>query len=202
MVIDLRRCFGCRTCSVACAQQNRTPDKFWRRVEELGVTASDQRQRFFLPISCMHCQNPACESVCPTGATFRRDDGIVDIDAGRCIGCGYCILACPYRVRTIFYEHLDFESKEQAPRGDREGTCTKCTFCRERIDSGLAEGLLPGEDAQATPACVVSCSAEALTFGDLNDPHSRVSRLIRENRTMRMNPDCLTEPSIYYLVPE
>ena len=199
MVIDLRKCFGCGTCAVVCGQQNDTPEKFWRKVEELGL--SDPRQRFFLPISCMHCEHPSCEAVCPTGATHRRDDGIVEIDADRCIGCGYCILACPFRVRTIFYEHLMFEIKESRDERDRKGTCTKCNFCKDKIDSGLAEGLQPGVDGTATPACVVNCSAEALFFGDLNDPDSNVSRMIRENRTMRVNQECGTEPCIYYIIP-
>lgn len=200
MVIDLRQCFGCRTCSVVCGQKNNTPDKFWRKVEELGVDENGQRQRFFLPISCMHCEAPPCESVCPTQATFRREDGVVDINADRCIGCGYCILACPYRVRTIFYGHLDFELKDHVELQDRKGTCTKCNFCADRIDSGLSQGLQPGVDEQATPACVVNCSAEALYFGDLKDPKSTVSQLMRQNRTMRINPECDTEPSIYYII--
>jgi len=201
MVIDLRQCFGCGACPLVCAQQNETPAKFWRKVEELGELADGQRQRFFLPISCMHCENPPCETVCPTHATFRRDDGIVDIDADRCIGCGYCMLACPYRVRNIFYGHLDFEIKNNCTPEVRNGTCTKCNFCKDRIDDGLTKGLKPGVDAQATPACVVSCSAEALTFGDLNDPQSNVSLLIRNHPIMRINSECGTEPAVYYIVP-
>ena len=201
MVIDLRKCFGCRTCSVACSQQNQTPEKFWRKVEELGLTRDGECQRFFLPISCMHCENPPCASVCPTKATFQRPDGIVEIDPERCIGCGYCILACPYRARTIYHRHLDFEIDDHAPATDREGTCTKCNFCKDRIDAGLAAGLQPGSDMEATPACVNNCSAGALQFGDLNDPQSNVSRLIRECRTLRLNPEHGTEPSVYYIIP-
>ena len=201
MVIDLRQCFGCETCAVVCGQQNHTPEKFWRKVHELDVSDSGMRQRFFLPISCMHCDDPSCESVCPTKATFRRDDGIVDIDPDRCIGCGYCILACPYRVRTIFHDHLDFGLKSDGQIQDRRGTCTKCNFCKDRIDSGLAKGLQPGIDKQATPACVVNCTAEALFFGDLNDPQSTVSRLIQENRTMQINTEYNTGPSVYYIIP-
>jgi phenylacetyl-CoA:acceptor oxidoreductase subunit 1 len=200
MVIDLRRCIGCGACTLVCGQQNSTPGKFWRKVEELEGDEQVQRQRFFLPLNCMHCENPSCEAVCPTGATFRRSDGIVEIDPERCIGCGYCILACPYRARTIFYDHLDFEIKAPDTR-NRNGTCTKCTFCKEKIDRGLAGGLRPGIDPEATPACVVNCSAEALSFGDLNDPQSNVSRLIRHNRSMRINTGLGNEPALYYIVP-
>lgn len=200
MVIDLRQCFGCGTCTVVCAQANNTPEKLWRKVEELGLSDNGLRQRFFLPFSCMHCENPHCESVCPTGATFRRADGIVEIDSKRCIGCGYCILACPYRVRTILYDHLNFELKTGNLLPDRNGTCTKCSFCKDRIDAGLAKGLRPGIDEDASPACVVNCSGHALFFGDLNDPQSNVSRLIQDNHAMRVNPECGTQPSVYYIV--
>jgi phenylacetyl-CoA:acceptor oxidoreductase 27-kDa subunit len=200
MVIDIRRCMGCGACPLVCGQQNMTPAKFWRKVEELGIDEQGLRQRFFLPVSCMHCENPSCAEVCPTGATFRRNDGIVDIDPERCIGCSYCILACPYQARTIYYDHLDFEIKGLPPR-NRNGTCTKCTFCKERIDQGLARGQQPGIDAEATPACVVNCSSGALHFGDLNDPESCVSRLIQENRTMRINQGSGNEPAVYYIVP-
>ena len=200
MVIDLRQCVGCGACALVCGQQNGTPAKFWRKVEELGGDEQPQRQRFFLPHSCMHCEYPSCEAVCPTRATYRRADGLVDIDARRCIGCGYCILACPYRAREIYYDHLDFEIRTAAP-GERNGTCTKCTFCRDIIDRGLAAGRRPGIDPDATPACVVSCSAGALTFGDLNDPLSNVNQLIRRHRTMRINAELGNEPAVYYIVP-
>ena len=106
-----------------------------------------------------------------------------------------------YRVRNIFYGHLDFEIKNNCTPEVRNGTCTKCNFCKDRIDDGLTKGLKPGVDAQATPACVVSCSAEALTFGDLNDPQSNVSLLIRNHPIMRINSECGTEPAVYYIVP-
>ena len=202
MVIDLRRCFGCETCSISCALQNDTPEKLWRKVEELGCGAETGRQRFFLPLSCMHCENAPCEKVCPTRATFRRADGIVDIDADRCIGCGACILACPYRARTIFEGHLEFELKEEQITEKRNGTCTKCVFCRQKIDSGLAAGLRPGIDPAATPSCVVTCSAEALHFGDLNDAQSNVNQLIGRYRTLRLNEGMGTEPAVYYIVGE
>lgn len=211
MVVDLRRCFGCQICAATCSQRNQIPEKFWREVHELGIIDDEKKVRLFLPAACMHCDNPPCESVCPTGATVRRNDGIVTIDAHRCIGCGHCILACPYRARTIYRADFDFELDfqdsgesrlQRRQRAERNGTCTKCNFCVDKIDAGLAEGRRPGTDPEATPACVLACSAGALFFGDFNDPKSRVRELIEASPAIRINEDCGTCPSVYYIMPE
>jgi len=123
------------------------------------------------------------------------------------LGCGYCIVSCPYQARTIFKEDYEFSvnavSQElnisDADSG-RVGVCTKCNFCRTRIDAGLARGLQPGLDPEATPACVATCSANALYFGDLNDPDSVVSHMIKENRAVRLQEELKTSPSVYYVV--
>ncbi len=203
MIIDLRQCLGCKTCVTICSQTNHTPERLWRQVKDLGIIPHSGGVRLTVPISCMHCENPACLQVCPTRATLQKD-GIVFVDAARCIGCGYCILACPYQARVIYRHYMDFEEimSEQLPSIDssRIGTCTKCDFCRGRIRRVNSNGLVPGTDADVTPACVINCSGQALSFGDLNDPNSRVSRLIKDNQTIRLEEEKGTQPQVYYII--
>lgn len=205
MVIDLKKCFGCGTCVVACAQANQITSNHWRRVFECGVGGSPRRQRLYLPLSCMHCGDPPCEAVCPTTATFKRPDGIVDIDHEKCIGCGYCMVACPYHARVIlFLNEYDLETRVMVEGSavslpDYIGVATKCCFCRPRIDRGIEKGLTPGVDREATPACVNHCTAGALYFGNLNDPGREVARLVRENRTLCLQEALGTQPRVYYL---
>lgn len=208
MVIDLRKCIGCGTCTVVCHQTNKVPSNLWRRVFDCGVDGLPDRQRMCLPVSCMHCSKPPCLEVCPTTATYRRPDGIVDIKYELCIGCGYCIVACPYMARTIiFHNECDFKTEimakkpgKGAAKGDRIGVCTKCNFCLPRVDAGLAKGLQPGIAPEATPMCVISCSAGALHFGDLDDPESPISKMIQQNKIVRLQEDLRTDPSVYYIV--
>lgn len=208
MVIDLRKCFGCGACVVACAEANKINPNLWRRVFDCGINRSPKRQRLYLPMNCMHCDEPPCEKVCPSTATYRRPDGIVDIDLDKCIGCGYCIVACPYHARTIIYlNEYDIERRVMGGRDqfraaapDYLGVCTKCNFCKERMAAGIEKGLKPGEDVEASPACVAQCTAEALHFGDLNDSQSKVARLVRENKTFCLREDLETHPRIYYIV--
>jgi phenylacetyl-CoA:acceptor oxidoreductase 27-kDa subunit len=153
----------------------------------------------------MHCDEPACVEVCPSTASRRRDDGIVTIDYDLCIGCAYCAVACPYQARFKVEQPLNaYGSRQMAHERAREvperiGVSQKCTFCVERIDDGAAQGLTPGRDPEATPACVASCIADALHFGDLDDPASNVSRLLDDNSHFRMHDDLGTGPNIYYL---
>lgn len=205
MVIDLRKCFGCGTCVVACAQANRISSSHWRRVFELGVTDPPARQRLYMPLNCMHCSDPPCEAVCPTTATRKQAGGIVDIDHDKCIGCGYCMVACPYYARVILFlnEH-DLETRVMVEGAsvsvpDYIGVATKCCFCRSRVEKGLEQGLIPGLDREATPACVNHCSAKAMYFGDLNDPQSSVARMIRENQTLCLQESLGTGPNVYYI---
>jgi Fe-S-cluster-containing dehydrogenase component/DMSO reductase anchor subunit len=143
--------------------------------------------------------------VCPTTATRQRPDGIVTIDYSICIGCAYCEVACPYQARFLVDEpHYAYEGaamQNEIERADEEriGVAQKCTFCSDRIDFGLENGLTPGLDPRATPACVNACIADALHFGDLDDPGSNVSRLLQEHKSFRMHDELGTEPGFHYL---
>jgi Fe-S-cluster-containing dehydrogenase component len=201
MVIDLKRCVGCRSCQVACKATNFTPPGvFFSRVllQEKGKYPYSKLD--FVPVQCNQCQNPACVSVCPTGATSQRADGIVTVDAKKCIGCRYCMIACPYRQR--FYLPIRPKKRTYFPAGPTPhelqgkktrdyaaGTVIKCDFCLDagRLDKGLE------------PACVQTCISKARYFGDLNDPESEVSQLIITRGGFQLLPGVGTDPSIYYL---
>jgi phenylacetyl-CoA:acceptor oxidoreductase subunit 1 len=146
MVIDLRKCIGCKACTKACKQVHKVPPDRWRRVVDCGISQPPERQRTFLPMNCMHCSEPPCLEVCPTTATYRRPDGIVDVHYEMCVGCSYCIVACPYLARTIiFHDGSDFDEAETTsqesdlvtPNLDHIGVATKCNFCLPRVDAGF-----------------------------------------------------------------
>jgi len=208
MVADLRRCVGCQTCTAACRHANATPAGVqWRRVLDIETGTYPDVGRVFVPTGCQHCDDPPCMHVCPSTATRKRDDGIVTIDYDICIGCAYCAVACPYdarfkvaRAEFAFDEPTDSEAARHDPK--RLNVSTKCTFCVDRIDAGQAQGLTPGVDPDATPACVNSCIAGALHFGDIDDPDSNVSELLAENRHFRMHEELETGPGFYYLWDE
>ena len=205
MAIDLQRCVGCEACTIACKQENHTPPGVaYAKVikEEHGEYPNVTRT--FLPVLCNHCENPPCVPVCPVGATWKREeDGIVVVDYDICIGCRYCMTACPYGARYFdfgdnYNEPLnEYEQQpspeygEYRPRKDGQspiGNVRKCTFCMHRV----AKGELP--------ACVQTCMPRARIFGDLNDPESEISRLVAERRHFRLKEELGTEPNVYYLV--
>jgi Fe-S-cluster-containing dehydrogenase component len=201
MVIDQAKCVGCNHCTMACRARNDVPPSMvWNRITE------DEDGRF-IPIPCMHCENAPCVHVCPVGATYHRADGIIMMDYDRCIGCRYCEMACPYSSRVFNWEAFTEPNPAvptwgvpDVPRRPR-GVVEKCTFCVERIDRGLANGLMPGVDQAATPACVVACPTGARMFGDLNDPESPVSRALARYPSFRLREGLGTGPRVYYLPP-
>ena len=207
IVADLNRCVGCQTCTAACKQVNATaPGVQWRKVLDFEAGEFPSVSRAFVPVGCMHCDDPPCLDVCPSTATRKRDDGIVTIDYDICIGCSYCAVACPYQARyrvdtpnEAYGTQLSMDHEVVREHWDRRSVAQKCTFCVERIDAGLAAGLTPGVDPRATPACVNACIADALHFGDADDPDSNVSRLMVENRHFRMHDQLGTGPHITYL---
>ena len=174
MLIDTRKCIGCHSCSVACKAEFDVPlgsTRSWVEYTEKGTYPNVSRN--FLPRLCNHCRHPQCVDVCPTGATYKRpQDGIVVIDTGVCIGCKYCIQACPYDARFL---------------NPVTGFADKCDFCIHRVSKGL------------DPSCVNSCVGGARIFGDLSDPDSEISRQLATNPVTVLRPGKGTEPNVYYI---
>jgi phenylacetyl-CoA:acceptor oxidoreductase subunit 1 len=206
MVADLERCVGCQTCTAACRHANATsPAVQWRKVIDIEAGSYPNVNRTFVPVGCQHCADPPCMHVCPSTATRQRADGIVTIDYDICIGCAYCDVACPYQARFKItkedFAYGDEGMQNEVEREDhaRLGVAQKCTFCSDRIDFGIENGLAPGSDPRATPACVNACIADALHFGDLDDPNSNVSKLLQQHKSFRMHAELGTEPGFHYL---
>ena len=206
MLVDLRRCVGCQTCTIACKQEQGLPaGTAWRFVADCEAGEYPDVRRLFLPMQCMHCADAPCVPVCPSGASRQRADGIVWVEYDACIGCGCCAMACPYHARHLVREPHGYFGPALTPperataRPRRRGVMTKCTFCRERVDAGRAAGLRPGVDPDATPMCAVACIAGAILFGDLDDPADRVAGIVAEGRARPLMPEAGTRPSVYYL---
>jgi tetrathionate reductase subunit B len=182
-VIDVARCIDCRACLVACSVENNIPmdhTRIW--VHDQGVQGNwPDLTRTFVPYNCMHCENPPCTDVCVSGATYKdKINGLVLVDQEACIGCGYCVAACPYGVRYI---------------DQKRGVVDKCNACLQRLEVGLE------------PACVATCVGKSRLFGDLNDPTSEVSIALRNAKSVTNldyeNGETDTDPNIYYLnLPE
>jgi dimethyl sulfoxide reductase iron-sulfur subunit len=199
MVVDQERCIGCWSCAVICKSENDLPlGTWWNRILTEGDAVDQPRETrgreltmAWTPVACQHCENAPCVKVCPVQATYHRDDGLVMQDNDRCIGCRYCMIACPYGVRAFNWGEptrpTPHDTGMVAPRP--VGTVEKCTMCVHR----LAEDQVP--------SCVWSCPTGARVFGDLNDPHSRVNRLIREREGYELLEEAGTKPSVHYLRP-
>lgn len=207
MAIDLSKCIGCYYCVRACQAVNDVADDDMRwNIVFPELTEADVD--FFMNRPCQHCQNAPCVRVCPVGATWVRPDGIVAMDYDRCIGCRYCEVACPYDVRRFNWKAPETENRFVPQWGEPEiprrvrGVVEKCTFCVQRIDRAIEQGLKPGLNRGLTPACVEICPVNARIFGDINDPESPVSEFLRENDTFRLREDWGTEPKVHYVRPD
>jgi tetrathionate reductase subunit B len=172
IVIDASRCIDCKACLIACKVENNLPEGFWRNwIRPLWEVSSGGKSEF-QPGQCMQCEIPSCVAACPVDATYKQADGLVVIDPAKCIGCGNCVSACPYGARY---------------RDPGIRRADKCDFCQQRLKRG------------EEPACVATCPTGVRTFGDLNDPQSEISRMVREEKLVRINaPHVDTRPNIYY----
>lgn len=173
MVIDLARCIGCQACSVACKSENGVPLGVWRTwVTEIEKGRYPHVRRAFVPLLCNNCDRPPCVPVCPVGATRQRDDGVVLVNPHLCIGCRYCMAACPYGMRHLHPLHNVVE---------------KCHWCLHRLAAGLK------------PACVEACPTSAMQFGNLADPQDPVSKLVTDYPVQTLRPEMGTYPHVFYI---
>jgi Fe-S-cluster-containing dehydrogenase component len=230
MVIDLETCTGCQACTTACAMENnRLPGESWQDVLFYHEGTYPHVQLSWLPRPCMQCENPSCVYVCPTGATYQTDDGVVLVDWDKCIDCKYCMIACPYGVRFFTDEKpvVEPDLREIFPGAPAEtysppyrmpdhhqnrrigvgvapkAVVSKCTFCYHKISqapAGVAD--LDEDDPETkeyTPACVRVCPPKARFFGDLDNPESKVNQLIADRRGVRLKEETGNKPKVYYL---
>lgn len=200
MLIDANKCAkGCTACVDACNTENglNTGDEQLSRqgqkaqwIRKVDLRDKATGHEVSLPLLCQHCENPPCVDVCPTGASFKRDDGIVLVDKHICIGCRYCMMACPYKARSFIHEEL-LHQIEDVPRG--KGTVESCTFCVQRIDEDT--------DKRRDPACVEACNEaehNAIVFGDLKDANSEVSKQLKEYSSTAIRADLKLNPGVRY----
>ncbi len=191
MLIDTNQCkSGCTDCVTACNTENglssgqRSTDSQWIRKIDIKVVATGKATS--LPMMCQHCAEPPCVDVCPTGASFKRADGIVLVDKHICIGCRYCMMACPYKARSFVHEPVTGQ-KADVPRG--KGTVEACTLCVHRVDRG------------ESPACVSACAAaghNAIVFGDLNDPNSEIAKRVASIASRQIREDLNLNTGVRY----
>jgi len=192
MLIDTGKCAnGCNDCVKACDEEHGLtghgrPETDAQWIRKVGLKDKQTGHTQSLPLLCQHCENPPCVDVCPTGASFKRADGIVLVDKHICIGCRYCMMACPYKARSFIHEDLQ-DQKPHAPRG--KGTVESCTFCVHRVDKN------------ETPACVEACTAgnhNAMVFGDMNDPASDISVQLRQYSSTQIRADLELNTGVRY----
>lgn len=205
MVIDVKACIGCRKCVYACVKENnigRNSGFTYIKVLEMELGKVDietakldyeeggRTDRWYLPVQCMQCSKPTCVYGCPVKATWKEPDGIVLMDYDKCIACRNCIVTCPYFARHFNWAHPEVPKDEinpEVPLEEKAGTVEKCTFCVQRTRNG------------GTTACTEACPVGARKFGDLNDPESEVSMILKTRRVWRLKEEYGTEPAIWYV---
>ena len=192
MLVDATRCVsGCDACVKACATEHGLemtdrPEIDAQWIRKVDLIDENSGREISLPVMCQHCEDAPCVAVCPTGASFRREDGIVLVNKHTCIGCRYCMIACPYKARSFIHINL-VGQRTHSPRG--KGTVESCTFCVHRVDR------------DREPACVEACTAaghQALLFGDLSDNEGELAHRLSEVQTQQLRSDLGTNPGVHY----
>lgn len=223
MVIDLDRCTGCQACALACRAENNVPAVgageaergrviSWMQILDGSQSAHGGAQPAgeaggpdgFIPRPCFHCDDPPCTRVCPVNATNRTPEGIVTQIYSRCIGCRFCMVACPYNVKFFNWRRYASDGLEQNPDVSvrPKGVVEKCTFCHHRLQRARERAGTEGremEPREYVPACAEVCPTRAITFGDLADPRSELVRLTRSPRAFRFGEEMGTRPKVFYL---
>lgn len=172
IAVDTTKCIGCHACQVACQNQNNLqPKEEFNRIAEREGGVFPSYSKEFIPLQCNHCTSAPCQRVCPTAATYTSEEGVVLVDPKLCVGCKYCVEACPYKMRMMDHHR---------------GIVIKCRLCIEMVREG-------GE-----PACVTTCPTQVRIFGDMDDPDSEIARFVAKNRATPLRPDLNTGPNIYY----
>jgi len=218
MAIDLDRCTGCEACVVACHAENNLPvsnpdqaakgrTAHWIRIDRYYAGDFPDVKVKYMPVLCQQCDNAPCEPVCPVYATYQNSEGLNVQVYNRCVGTFYCANNCPYTVRYLNWFPPEWPEPLQLQHNPdvairMGGVMEKCTFCIHRIKRSKQDAAQEGRplaDGEVQPACVQSCPAEAMTFGDLNDSQSKVSRLAANGRATRLLEELGTQPKVFYL---
>ena len=227
MAVDLSSCIGCGNCSISCQAENNVQVigkeqvrnrriMHWIRIDRYFSQEADNPEVFHQPVMCQHCDNAPCENVCPVSATPHSEEGLNQMAYNRCVGTKYCVNNCPYKVRRFnWFQYINNDEFDYASNSDlgrmvlnpdvtvrSRGVVEKCSFCVQRIQEKKTEAKLDGrkiEDGEIQPACVQSCPADALVFGDLKDPNSKISRLFENERNYHLLEELHTLPSVGYL---
>lgn len=221
MVIDLNKCTGCGACVAACRKENNVPNVgpeesqlgrtlFWMDILEIVEGTYPEVRVQYLPRPCFHCDHPPCIKVCPVRATYKNEDGLVAQIYYRCIGCRYCMVACPYTVKSFNWykpqrpaEYLPSCNPDVSLR--MQGVVEKCSFCSHRLQKAKEQARFeerPLRQNDYQPACAESCPSTAIAFGDLDNERHSVYKMKKSHRAYRLLEDLGTEPKVIYLSRE